>query len=91
MANRGWEIREFQGCILKVSFVPAQDDGYGSWDKDTEYYQFHSCMHPEIRKTINEVLERKEVRDKLQKPVFRLYAVLIQELPLQVGLEIKIR
>ena len=65
---------------LEITFIPSQDDGYGSWNRARERHVVGKNLDdPElsikVREKVTEILGQKDVTDGSQKPLFDLRAV----------------
>lgn len=76
--------------ILRVTYIPKMDDGYGSWNKgDKEVIVGKTLDDPglngKIEKEIQAVLQEKDVKEELQRPLFALEERKTRTMSLKVG------
>jgi len=81
--------------VLRVTYTPKCDDGYGSWNKGArEIIVGKTLDDPKLRekieKAIKEVAEEKDVKKGFQSPLFSLEERKTRSIPLKVGIGIGI-
>lgn len=79
--------------VLRVTYIPKWDDGYGSWNKGAkEVIVGKTLDDPElskmIGKAIGEVAEEKDVKEGFQRPLFSLEERKTRSMSLKVGIGI---